>query len=140
MHRDPPAANESRSKRTLDTWLLCDVTQLRKELAQRSLASATAHKEAVAAVDRELQRLEDSAIEVIRLGRSEEDLEAQLSALRAEASELERLIQAEQHASDEKIKATTEATEEVERTNRSQRDTMRADIIQTEEHFRKEEL
>ena len=116
------------------------MSQLRKEFAQRSLASTTAHKEAVAAVDRELQRLQDSAIEVMRLGLSEEQLEAQLSALRAEASELEGVIQAEQHASDEKIKAMTEAAEEEVRTTRVQRDTMRADIIQAEEHFRMEEL
>jgi cell division septum initiation protein DivIVA len=60
--------------------------------------------------------------------------------LQAEVSELERLIQAEQEVSDEKIKARTEETEQVERRTQLQRDTMRADIIQAEAHFEKEEM
>ena len=47
-------------------------------------------------------------------GRTEEELAEELSALQAEAVELERLIQAEQELSAERIKARTEETEEVE--------------------------
>ena len=73
------------------------------------------------------------------VGRTEEELEAQLSALQAEASELEKVIQAEQQVSDEKIKRRTEETEEIEQRTQVQRDTMRADIIQAEAHFEEEE-
>jgi len=74
------------------------------------------------------------------VGRTEEELEAQLSALQAEASELAKIIEAEQQVSDENIKRRTEETEEVERRTQVQRDTMRADIIQAEACFKKEEM
>ena len=43
-------------------------TQLRKEFAERSLASQIAHDKSVAAVETELQQLQENAIEAIMLG------------------------------------------------------------------------
>ena len=54
------------SARLNTVW--CGAVQLRKEFAERSLASSTAHKASVAAEEKELQRLQDNAIEVIMLG------------------------------------------------------------------------
>lgn len=43
--------------------------QVRKEFAVKSLASKTAHEESVAATKKELQRLQEFAIEAIMLGK-----------------------------------------------------------------------
>ena len=43
-------------------------TQLRKEFAERSLASQMAHAKSVAAVETELEQLQENAIEAIMLG------------------------------------------------------------------------
>ena len=62
-----------------------------------------------------------------------------MAALQAEAAELERILKLEQDASDEKVERKVSEADEAVRLAQLQRDSMRADVVQAQEHFENEE-
>ena len=112
---------------------------IRMDFAAKMLDSKTMHEEAVEAAETEMEQLQNNAIEAILLGRSEEELQAAVDVLVEERQELERVLKMEREASEARQMDTVAATDESVRWTAIQADSMRADIVQAQEHFEMEE-